>query len=263
MNDFLTKLVSVFNSFDLTWAESAVLAVIVVLALGIAVLLIMVGLLLRRWQRLTGPVYEREVAEAKAEAKRIRQRAQEQAETTQAEAVRQAGEYLTQARAEADQLNQQFSQKLEQLTEQLIDRFKQIDEQIKNQTESLPDQAAGVITQAGDRAAGELKSVVDHFREQTDQQISRTGSALEEAEQVGRRQLAEKFDQELTRAREEIGRYKENRLRLVDEHITTLVEKATQLTLGQSLSGEAHAEIIKQALKEAKNSTADSTGPNE
>jgi hypothetical protein len=72
-------------------------------------------------------------------------------------------------------------------------------------------------------------------------------------ETVGAEQAVEKkLETEFANVRAEIEKYKQMKLKVVDEKMIGIIEEVTRAVIGKNLSLIDHAEIVMQALEEAK-----------
>ncbi len=205
-----------------------------------------------RFKSLTNPVYEQIIEKANSDASKINQKAREEADSVKSEAVKSANEYLIEAKGGAELIRQKFEQELES-----------VGSEFRN---SIVSQNQNLVNFFTEQKAVFKKSIDDSVNSVSNDVLSKVESIKSNIEEVTKKleqeinsikdTEAENFktviSKELEESKRQIADYRNERLRLVDEQIALLVEKTTQITLKRSLSADQHADIIKQALEEAK-----------
>ena len=232
--------------------ELASIAVVIVLTIAVFGLLAAVFVLLRRFQRLTDPVYDHVVRKARAEAEHILDTARREAHKTTQEAERTARTYIQNKRDDVDRIHRGFESALRDLSERTERALAASERAIEDRSQAVADTAEEEIR----KAAG---SSVNEIREASQTGVGRLEEVFQQTEDEMKRLSHERGERirshlsaELEEAKAAIERYKKERMNVVDEHIVTLVERAAQITLNTTLTADDHMEVIKRSLEEAK-----------
>lgn len=257
-----------FNSFSSNflatvslWSALEIVIVVLLLSLALALMVLVVAVwrLHQRLKDLAAPIFDKTVHEA-----------QQKAEWVLVDARQQAIELRLNAQKEADNITK------ERVTEEEAYRTaarKHIEELAAHAQELLKDQATTItqltqrigtdLTQKAQAAEGvvadESETLKKLFAEEhahftaTFASIEQNAQKEYEALIAGmQKQMTNEIAQEIDAARKAIGKYREEKLALVQQEIVGLVEDTARLSLGKTLSLEEHKDIVLKALSDAK-----------
>ena len=96
-----------------------------------------------------------------------------------------------------------------------------------------------------DKNAEIVREEMRKIGEETARSVVRVAEGLDEA-------LRTNLEKEFTAITHELGKYREARMRLVNERILLLIEETAQIALQKQLSLQDQADLVYRSLEEAK-----------
>lgn len=138
-------------------------------------------------------------------------------------------------------LNKDAKRKLLEGSESFTKISKELSEEARRNLDVSTKEACDVIKGLAEDARG-------HMKDDTNMIMGELSSARDEIS----RHFRETLKVEMDEMKKEIERHKSDRLRVVDEHIVTLVEETASIALNTKLSRDDHRDVIHNALEEAK-----------
>lgn len=246
------------SSFSIPLAP---LLLVVLLLVGLALIVVLVAVfgLHTKVQNLTYPVYDYVVKEAHNKANRILEEAEEQSRALRAKAQIEASKLLSDRKTENEKLHEAHSKKIEEVTVHAR-------ELLEKQSQTMQDSAEGIAADfkryatEAQKALGEESGLIKKAAAEESERIRQSLATLHsEAEQEykalmaeNHKQIQEELTREIQSVRDAIAAYKQDRFRLLDEQIISLVEDTAHIALNKSMSLEDHRDVVLAALDEAK-----------
>jgi len=207
-------------------------------AAGVAVaLVVLLALELyndRRINRITAPMYEFAVQRAENDADRIVQDAQKEARRIIADAHTASAALSASGKREAEDAERAYQTTLKSMLANL---------------EARVAESANAAQEAQVHLNEKIAAEFEHGSETARTQMAGSITALE-ADM--RKRLETEMAQAVQAARDQAARYEQARKAAVDSNILSLVREALRITLQKDLSKDAHAELVRAALDEAK-----------
>jgi|GEM_PF-2428233 len=127
------------------------------------------------------------------------------------------------------------------LFDRLAFEIENVEKGIQHLASALEEAAAN----ESDKNAETVRAEMRKIGEQTAQSVLKVAQGLDEA-------LRLKLEDEFKSISDELDHYREARMRLVDEHILTLIEETAQIALHKQLSMQDQADLVYRSLEEAK-----------
>lgn len=258
----------IFNSVEVLGA------VALGLVIGMIILLFLQAKSSHEISKLTYPAYEFTIKKAQNSADEIIAKAQEQARAIIAKAEEESGVALK-ARSEESEANykaylESFESLRATLTASLASTVEETENQsrelsemfvahLREQDEDMQKKIANLSEQFNEIPTGLLEQsngIVENLRER----VARAGEQLEHAlisaHEKNQAEIEEHFQKGFSEAERDIELYREGRKRLIDRQIETLVKDVVRETLKRELSRSDHAELVREALIEARSAGA-------
>lgn len=245
-------------------------AVAIGLVIGLIVLLVLQILTSMRVQKLTYPLYEYALSKAQTDAQRIVKEAQEQARTILSEAQSAATSLAKKEVAEVDARSVDYRKELDALAakaQQLLtaegeharseqaEVLQKLVKEIGAHGETLQARMADIEKELKaflDGASARSRDMRQALEAEGKQVSGDITKAFEDVAAQGKKRIDEGIEGFLKQAQTEAEAYRENRKRLVDEHMADLVVEATKVVLRKALTPDEHADLAARALKEAR-----------
>ncbi len=139
-------------------------------------------------------------------------------------------------------------QSMDSFTSQSGTLFDRLAYQIENVEKGIQHLALALEEAASDEAGKNALVVREEMQKigvETARSVTEVARGLDEALRVN-------IEQEFAGIKQELGKYREARMRLVNEKIMVLVEDTAQIALQKQLSMQEHADLVYRALDEAK-----------
>lgn len=227
--------------------DPSVLYIIIITALIVAIVLLVVWQIRHHsvMRHLTYQVYDYTVKKAENRAENIVNSAKNEARSILSSAEEQASKFLEERKRAVEDAQKNFESKLGELM---------------TDSESRYEEAAGI-------AQKRYSELTEGFRVDLSKKISATHESVEsEMKKVYNRlntvteSLGKEYSEQLEARMREVFKkaeataddYARARQSFVDDRVVELVERASKLSIGRTLSLEEHAEIIKESLEQAK-----------
>lgn len=134
-----------------------------------------------------------------------------------------------------------FTGQSSQLFERLSVEIENVEKGIQHLALALEEAAAN----ESDRNAEIVREEMQKIGEETAKSVLKVAKGLDEALQVN-------LEKEFTAINHELGKYREARMRLVNERILLLLEETAQIALQKQLSLKDQADLVYRSLEEAK-----------
>jgi hypothetical protein len=137
---------------------------------------------------------------------------------------------------------------MDSFTSQSGTLFDRLAYQIENVEKGIQHLALALEEAASDEAGKNALVIREEMQKigvETARSVTNVARGLDEALRVN-------IEQEFAGIKHELGKYREARMRLVNEKIMVLVEDTTQIALHKKLSMHEHAELVYRSLEEAK-----------
>jgi uncharacterized protein YpiB (UPF0302 family) len=134
-----------------------------------------------------------------------------------------------------------FTGQSSQLFERLSLEIENVEKGIQHLALALEEAAAN----ESDKNAEIVREEMRKIGEETAQSVLKVAKGLDEALQVN-------LEKEFTAITHELGKYREARMRLVNERILLLLEETAQIALQKKLSLKDQADLVYRSLEEAK-----------
>ena len=134
-----------------------------------------------------------------------------------------------------------FTGQSSQLFERLSLEIENVEKGIQHLALALEEAAAN----ESDKNAEIVREEMQKIGEETAKSVLKVAKGLDEALQVN-------LEKEFTAINHELGKYREARMRLVNERILLLIEETTQIALQKQLSLKDQADLVYRSLEEAK-----------
>lgn len=240
----------------------------VVAALAVAAVLI--WRYFRREHTHSVSVSREEIAKAEMEADHILREARAKARSLMAETQQQSTTLAAQEREELERRAKIYRESLEALAtdskktvKESIERaVREHDEIAKSVMDSLTSngkefsQHLSEIDKELDTFAHEMEKQAQDIRNKLATRAAEAGQHLDEAflkaGAENRARVDKHLETLLKKAQDEIDQYREARKRIVDMHMVELVGETAKIVLHKALSADDHADLVKEALEEAK-----------
>jgi F0F1-type ATP synthase membrane subunit b/b' len=247
----------------------AAAASLAVTAALVAAAYLMVRYFLRRTHSESASSREK-LAVAEMEADRIIREARAQARALMSETQTQSATLAAQQREELERRAKIYRESLEVLAEDskktiqdsIEGARREHDEIAKNVMESLRahgdsfSQHLAGIEKDLDSFAHEMEKQAQDIRNKLATRAAEAGQHLDEAflksGAENRARVDKHLETLLKKAQDEIDQYREARKRIVDMHMVELVGETAKIVLHKALSADDHADLVKEALEEAK-----------
>jgi hypothetical protein len=134
-----------------------------------------------------------------------------------------------------------FTGQSSQLFERLSLEIENVEKGIQHLALALEEAAAN----ESDKNAEIVREEMRKIGEETARSVVRVAEGLDEA-------LRANLEKEFTAITHELGKYREARMRLVNERILLLIEETAQIALQKKLSLQDQADLVYRSLEEAK-----------
>ena len=134
-----------------------------------------------------------------------------------------------------------FTGQSSQLFERLSLEIENVEKGIQHLALALEEAAAN----ESDKNAEIVREEMRKIGEETARSVVRVAEGLDEA-------LRTNLEKEFTAITHELGKYREARMRLVNERILLLIEETAQIALQKQLSLQDQADLVYRSLEEAK-----------
>ena len=137
---------------------------------------------------------------------------------------------------------------MESLTGQSSELFGRLSVEIENVEKGIQHLALALEEAAANESDKNAQIVREEMRkigQETAQSIVKVAEGLDEALRVN-------IEQEFATLSHELGKYREARMRLVNERILVLIEETAQIALQKKLSLQDQADLVYRSLEEAK-----------
>jgi len=171
-------------------------------------------------------------------------------------AVAQANKILVTAELKGLQLLGKQKMTGNELTEQFNEHLSSIERAMQDQLERNAQHAEAVY---GEFIHSAETAIGDHINrnqkmleEKANAMIERTESLLTQFTGDLEAKVKGDVEKELAKAAEEIGQYKANRMRIIDERIVDILEEVLRVTLNKKMSLADQSDLIYKALDDAK-----------
>jgi len=137
---------------------------------------------------------------------------------------------------------------MNEFTDQSSELFNRLAYEIENVEKGIQHLALALE----EAAANEADRNADIVRKEMHKIGKETASAVVKVAQGLDESLRVNLEQEFSSISSEITRYREARMRLIDERILILIEETTQIALQRKLSMQEQADLVYRSLEEAK-----------
>lgn len=141
---------------------------------------------------------------------------------------------------------------LDSLSTEVKNVFSESTLKIKNLSEEISAEAKEQIQMSVNEVSKTIQGMTGDVRGQLDEGINKMVLELNGVKTELSKKLNSRVDSEFDDLKKEIENHKNDRLRVVDEQIVTLVEETARIALNSNLSKENHRDVIYRALEEAK-----------
>lgn len=226
----------------------AYLSPVTVLLVSVLILVVLIGALLgvqlrnnAHLHHLTYPVYDYTVKEAEKKANQILTEAQDRAREVLAAAEMEAAKAVGERSKESEQLTAQYEKRLAELM---------------HKHETALESYVGNAEQAFGSLAQTLKEHVASSQHEIERQLQAfatdTQATRKALEEETKRLIAEHLDKEFAAVKSGLETYRQERMKRVERDIVSIVEQAVAITLRKELPLKDHADLVFEALEEAK-----------
>jgi hypothetical protein len=209
-------------------------AIMVAVMLGILIMLVMYNG--RKVQKLAYPAYEYELKRSQQEAARIIDEARTQARLLLEKAEAQSLEFASSHRNEGEAAEKKYQETLQAMLQDLEKRLEQ-------SAKATEEASVHMNTALASQLEAQSKEMQARFTALYDTLAKDSAKRVDE-------QITKAFDV----AQQETKQYEHARMTTIDSRALALVEETVKIALGKNLSKELHAELVRAALAEAKES---------
>jgi hypothetical protein len=157
------------------------------------------------------------------------------------DSLRSLEEKVAQNADEAKKSMDSFTSQSSTLFERLAYEIQSVEKGIKHLALALEEAAAN----ESDRNAQIVRDEMKKIGKETAEAVVRVAQGLDESLRVN-------LEKEFSSIAGEVARYREARMRLIDERILMLLEETTQIALQRKLSMQEQADLVYRSLEEAK-----------
>lgn len=204
------------------------------LVVGLVVLLVLEVFNSRRISKLTYPVYEYALKRAQDEADHILADARQEARQIVGKAETESIALIHAREAEVGRADEEYHKALEafhsELTARISESAKKGEAERSSLTEELAAHMKKESAQLGERLEKTLSSLGEENKERMDTHLA----------------------QSFKHAEEGLAAYEQARRNLVDSQIVALIGQTARIALHKDLTVDAHADLVRKALEEAK-----------
>lgn len=240
------------------------------LVIGMIVLLVLQARNNNRVNQLTFPAYEFTIKKAQNTADEILGEARKQAREIVASAEVQSRQIIQDHTEETGKLRESYLRSLADMKQQFNEEVLSLTKNTQNYSSELARLfATSLETQESDMKSklialsSELEGLPERLVAETQtvsselqDRVARAGEeierALEGVQEESRRQISAHLMKKFTDAEADIESYRASRERILDRHLTTLIKDVVRVTLQKELTADDHAELVRQALSEAR-----------
>lgn len=245
-------------------------AISIGLVIGLIVLLILQVLTSLKVTRLTSPIYDYIEARSQSEADRIVAEAKVTAKKITGDAQSIASALLAGQQSEIESRAKVYRETLDSLAAAARKEMESGMEKFHASQDALVQRLLSEIAQQGQQAKAHMSQVehdLDGFTKAIDAQRADIHRVIEEGGKTAlagltttceaislewKQRMNERIEALLAEAATDVKTYREARRRIVDEHIADLVTETSRVVLGKALTQKDHADLVENALKEAK-----------
>lgn len=267
------------------------LLVLIVLVLLVAVLFMLIKQQ-SRLRQLAYPVYEQTVKKAQQTANEIIAQAQKEARSLRVEGELKGIKAVARDKTQAQDVLEDYERELDELMEHtktyvsergeaVADQYEQLiaqmRDELKQQTQSVESEinqagqrltdALGALEQQANDAQGQYTQLTENLSSSAKQNIQESEAymkrkldelmeelreSMKKVEAESRETIRQRLEEQFDEAQRRIDTYRQARMRVIDKHIVEIVEEAAAIALQKSISVSEHADLVRNALEEAR-----------
>ena len=221
------------------------LAIVLVINIFLLILFVFAGLAITKRMAVSAKDIEQQKHEQYQKAETLLTQARQESLHIVEEANKKAGELLQKTQVVQEAIEKQLSQEIKEFSQKERERVVQIStkliEEYRNMIESTKQQYGTAVASTAKEMADVTKQSLKEFEQFLKDQTTRYEATLKEQVQQG-----------FMSAQKEIGDYKRESLRKVEDAIYQILNLVAKSVLGKSLNLEDKQELVLHALNEAK-----------
>lgn len=257
--------------------SSAELLIALSISFGIVVGVVVFSLLQRKGKKdsddMSFPAYEYAIKKAQHTADEIVGEARKEARQIVAGAEVQSRQIIHDNSVETEKIRTVFLESLRSLQEKINtemsvsanETYRHAEEMARLFADSLEIQEremkekladiSGRLQEMPDSLAADSQSIASELKERVARAGEQIELALQGIQEETRKQISSHIMKKFTEAEADIAAYRESREKLIDRYLETLIKDIVRLTLQKELTSDDHADLVRRALAEAKESS--------
>lgn len=148
-------------------------------------------------------------------------------------------------RIKVQNVEKEYREKLAELTKELGERLEKNAQKQQASYEKYVFALENSLQQTLDKSKSLFSEKTDRFFQSQAQAFTSVSDQIKE-------QIRSQIEEEMIRTKAAISKYEKSRVKMIDDNIAGLVEETTLRVLGKRLSLKDHADLVLQALEQAK-----------